>query len=79
MVWFGFAIDILRQYLIFSWDGIVYFKVSDMRLCFGSRRKNNVGNTSVFIVAAKWCCTEPRLFATKSIRGWEGTELGQLT
>lgn len=32
---------------------IVCFRVSGMILCFGSRRKNDVGNTSMFIVAAK--------------------------
>lgn len=74
---FFFLMDILRQCFIFGGD--VCFKVSGMRLCFGSRRKNNVGNTSVFIVAAKWCCTEPKLFAAKDKRIREGTELGQLT
>ena len=42
-------------------------------------KNNNTGNTMMFIVAAKQCCTEPRLFATKGPRCWEGTELGQMT
>ena len=39
--------------------------------------ENNVDNTSMFIVAAKQCCTEPRPFSVKGPRSWEGTELGQ--
>ena len=41
--------------------------------------KNNVGNTPVFIVAAKQNGMEPRTFAVKGPRSWVGTELGQLT
>ena len=45
--------------LSFSCDGILFFRVM---LCFGSRKTNNIDNTPIFIVAAKQCYTEPRLF-----------------
>ena len=48
-------------------------------LCFGSRKKNNVDNTLMFIAAAKQCYTETRPFSEKGPRNWEGTESGQLT
>ena len=48
-------------------------------LCFLFQEKNNVGNTLMFMVAAKQCCKEARLSLGKETRSWEGTELGQLT
>jgi len=33
--------------LHFSWDGIVFFRVSDMMLCFGFRRKT--------MLITHWC------------------------
>ena len=43
---------------------------------FWFKEKNNIYGTPVFTVAAKQRCTGPRPF---SVKGWEGTELGQLT
>lgn len=41
-------------------------------LCFGSRKKkNNVDNTPVLIVAAKQCCIEPRPLAANGPRIWD--------
>ena len=54
--------------LSFSWNGIVFFRVSAMMLCFDSRRKTMLIIqlfTIVFIVAVQQCCTGPRPFSSK--------------
>lgn len=33
----------------------------------------------LFTIAAEQCCTDPRPFAAKGPRRWEGSELEQLT
>ena len=38
-----------------------------------------VDNTPMLVFANKQCCTEPRPFAGKGPRSWEGTELVELT
>mgnify|MGYP001852787973 CR=1 FL=1 len=43
---------------------------------FWFQEKKSVDNTPRFTVAAKQCYTEPRPFAVKGSRSWEGTELG---
>lgn len=54
----------------FSWDRVLFFKVSGMMLHFGFQRKNNVDNTSRFIVAAK------QLYRAKAICSEGPKDLG---
>ena len=56
----------------FIWDRVVFFRMSGMMLCFGSRRKTML-ITPMFIAAAKQCCKEPRPFTVKGPSSWEGT------
>jgi len=42
---------------------------------FWFKEKNNVVNTLMFIVSAKWCCIEPTLFSAKGPRGNRGNRI----
>lgn len=44
--------------------------------CF--KQKSSVDGTSVFVVAAKQCCTELKTFSAKGLMSWVGIGLGQL-
>lgn len=50
--------------LSFSWQRIVFFRVSDAM--FKLEEKNNIDNTPMLTVAAKQCCTKPRPFAVRA-------------
>lgn len=56
--------------LNFSWDRTVSFRVPGVMLCSGSRRKKNIDNTLMVIVAALRCCTEQRLCSARGLRCW---------
>jgi len=58
-----------------KWNCILQ-SVYDVMDCF--KQKSSVDGTSVFVVAAKQCCTELKTFSAKGLMSWVGIGLGQL-